>query len=150
MNYVGCADTKSADMSRAQNGLFVVLKRGVSFEPGRGSFVVASDVAVEQPGTAVVAEGVVNGSSANFRSRIAGVFDDESGSPVAGVNVVDLKSSTFATTTSSGTVSLAFLPEGTSEISVRRAGYAELRLTVNISPLDTVPLTLVIKRLPKP
>jgi hypothetical protein len=148
LNYVLCSDTKSTDVVRAQNGLFVVLKRGVAFEPGRGSYVVASDAIAEKLPREVVAASVANGSSANFRARVAGVFDQETGKPLAGVDVVDLRSSTVAKTTSSGTVSLAFLPEGPSEVAVRRAGYAELRLTVTISPVDTLPLTLVMRAVP--
>lgn len=149
MNYVGCADTKSADIVRAQNGLFVVLKRGVVYEPGRGSYVVASDAAVtEANGEALPA--VRNGSSKNFRSRIVGVFDEETGRPLPDVQIVDTKSATFATTTVSGTVSLAFLPEGSNELSVRRPGYEELRLTVMISPVDTMPLTLTLHSTKRP
>lgn len=150
MNYVNCSDTKSTDIVRAQNGLFVVLKRGVAFEPGRGSYVVASDAFADDAPVGVIANAVVNSSSAAYRSRIVGVFDENSGAPLAGVDVVDVKTETFATTTSSGTVSLAFLPEGGSELVVRRSGYSELRLTVNISPRDSLPLTLIMRAAPKP
>ena len=150
MNYVGCADTKSADIVRAQNGLFVVLKRGVAYEPGRGSYVVASDVSVaEAPATAPTTT-ALNGSSKNFRSRIVGIFDEETGSPLAGVQVMDVKSATFATTTASGTVSLVFLPEGSNELGVHLPGYEDLRLTVVISPVDTVPVTLTLRAAKKP
>ena len=73
MSYVGCSDTKSTDIVRAQNGLFVVLKRGVAYDPGRGSYVVASDASATaaaandgQPST------MLNGSSTSYRSRIVG------------------------------------------------------------------------------
>jgi hypothetical protein len=149
MNYVNCSDTKSADVVRAQNGLFVVLKRGVAYEPGVGSYVVASDASAGEAAGIVQVSAVLNGSSTNFRSRIVGVFDEETGSPLVGAQVVDVKSATFATTTASGTVSLAFLAEGSNEIALRRPGYAELRLTVMISPADTVPLTLLMRPIKK-
>ncbi len=148
MNYVNCSDMKSADNVRAQNGVFVVLKRGVAYDPGRGSYVVARDASdASHPR---LASPIANGSSASFRFRVVGIFDEATGNPLAGVQVIDLKSETFATTTSSGTASLAFLPEGSNELALRRAGYAEVRLTVTISPVDTVPLTIIMRPAPKP
>jgi hypothetical protein len=150
MNYVGCADTKSTDIVRAQNGLFVVLKPGVAYEPGRGSYVVATDARATAASDGASVTTVINGSSKNFRSRIVGVFDEDTGSPLADVQVVDVRSATFATTTASGTVSLVFLPEGSNEVALRRAGYDDLRLTVMISPADTMPLTLTLHPAKKP
>ncbi|HEY4131836.1 MAG TPA: hypothetical protein VGM50_14550 [Gemmatimonadaceae bacterium] len=36
------------------------------------------------------------------------------------------------------------MPAGTSTIEVRRAGYADVKLDVTISPADTMPITVVM------
>jgi Carboxypeptidase regulatory-like domain len=81
---------------------------------------------------------------AAYRHRLLGVFDELTGEPIAGVEVADSTSGTFATTTATGTVSLAFLPEGLSTLRIRKLGYAELHLPVVISPKDSLPITLTL------
>lgn len=44
--------------------------------------------------------------------RLLGVFDDATGQPVVGAEVVDLSTNTEALTSSSGAVTLAWLPVG--------------------------------------
>jgi hypothetical protein len=48
MTYLDEFDT-SVDKIGAQGGLFIVLKPGVAYEPGRESYVVATDTLVERP-----------------------------------------------------------------------------------------------------
>jgi len=151
MNYAGCNDF-SVDKNHARNAVFVTLKPGVAFEPGTGSFVLddvsyanalladSSNVGGDSSPTLSVSHAI------SYRSRLMGVYDSESGDPLAGVDVVDVTSGTFATTTSTGTVALAFLPEGTSTIKLRKPGYADLVMSVTISPRDTTPLTVVVSR----
>ena len=74
-----------------------------------------------------------------------GVFDEATGDVVVGAEVADSTSGTFALTTSTGTVSLAFLPVGNSTLRIHKAGYVDLFLPVSISPRDTLPLTLLLK-----
>jgi Carboxypeptidase regulatory-like domain len=157
INYAGCDDF-SVDKNFARNAVFVTLKPGVAFEPGRGTFVVD---AVSYANTQV-AEDSVNVMAGNaphdslaampaprlaaYRSRLLGVYDSISGDPLMGADVVHVETGTFATTTSTGTVSLAFLPEGTSTIKIRKPGYADLTMEVSISPHDTIPLTVVVSK----
>lgn len=49
-------------------------------------------------------------------------------------------------TTSTGTASLAFLPDGASALHITKPGYLPQRLEVSISPRDTIPITLVLVR----
>jgi hypothetical protein len=137
MKYVDCRDTEATDMPKGQNALFVVLKPGIGFDPAQGSFVARADDAdpVAAP---------VSAPSDAYRRRILGVFDDSTGAVLSGVEVVDFATGTFATTTPTGTASLAFLPEGTATIELRKTGYASQKLEVTISPRDTLPITVLL------
>jgi hypothetical protein len=78
-----------------------------------------------------------------YRHRILGVFSTE-GKPMEGVEVTDLKSGTTALTTSTGTVTLAYLPEGGSDVRVRQVGYVPVTQFVRIGPADTTPVTVIL------
>lgn len=81
-----------------------------------------------------------------YRYRLLGVYDEQSGDPVEGVEVSDVMSGNKSLTTSTGTVSLLFLPEGVSMIRLRKVGFGVQTLTVSISPADTTPITVIIQR----
>lgn len=78
-----------------------------------------------------------------YRHRLLGVFDT-SGKPLAGVEVFDVRSGTTALTTNTGTVSLAFLPEGGGEVRIRQVGYVPVTQFVKIGPADTIPVTVIL------
>ena len=136
MNYKDCMDTSMPGL-HASSALFIVLKPGVAYEAGRGSYVVGA------PKPRRVAE---NASAPLYRYRVLGVFDDASGEPVADAEIVDDSSGTKALTTATGTVTLAFLPEGASSITIRKPGYAVQTLGVTISPADTAPITITLAK----
>jgi hypothetical protein len=80
------------------------------------------------------------------RLRVLGVFDAESGAPVEGAEVADALNRVSALTTSTGTVSLIFLPEGGNMVQVKKVGYQPTMLAVEIGPPDTLPITVVLNR----
>lgn len=81
-----------------------------------------------------------------YRYRLLGVYDEQSGEPVDGVEVSDVMSGNKSLTTSTGTVSLLFLPEGASLIRLRKVGFGVQTMTVTISPADTAPITITLAK----
>jgi hypothetical protein len=79
-------------------------------------------------------------------ARILGVYDALSALPVEGAEVVDLVSGVTAITTITGTVTLAFLPEGFTLLRIRKLGFEPATVPVVISPVDTAPITVVLMR----
>jgi hypothetical protein len=90
---------------------------------------------------------VATGASAQtlpaYRHRILGVFNSE-GKPLEGVEVTDMKSGTTALTTATGTVTLAYLPDGGSDVRVRQLGYVPVTQFIRIGPADTIPVTVIL------
>jgi hypothetical protein len=79
-----------------------------------------------------------------YRHRLLGVFDID-GKPLEGVEVIDVKSGTTALTTGTGTVTLAYLPEGGSDVKVRQIGYVPVTQFIRIGPADTTPVTVILR-----
>lgn len=152
------------DRSRA--AVFVTLKPGVQFSERRGSYVLGSDVGRDKVLGAHAAVAVTPDSQAPapasvalpltvaervppHRLRLLGVFDEESGAPLSGVAVVDVRSGARTVTSGTGTAMLAHLPEGSATVRLERDGYAPRELTVTIAPADTLPVTALLARAPR-
>ena len=78
------------------------------------------------------------------RGRIVGVFDDQTGQPIAGVEVRDLANGLSALTTETGTLSLFFVDTSGSFIQIRKVGYRPLTMPVQNSARDTSALTIML------
>jgi hypothetical protein len=81
-----------------------------------------------------------------WRKRILGVYDPGTGDPIEGVRVLDVKNGNSSLTTVTGTVTLAFLPSGTSTVRVQKLGYKTSTIEISISPSDTSPLTVELEK----
>jgi hypothetical protein len=90
------------------------------------------------------AAGTLGAQTPSYRHRLLGVFDASTGEPIEGAEVSDALEKTTALTTKTGTVTLAFLPEGGSLVQIRKVGYAPQTMMIAISPADTVPLTVLL------
>jgi hypothetical protein len=90
---------------------------------------------------------VVSATTGSYRARLLGVYDATSGTPVEGARVVDMVGHVTALTTATGTVSLAFLPEGASLVRIEKIGLQPTTVSVQISPNDTVPITILLQPL---
>jgi hypothetical protein len=152
VTFVECRDL-SVDAPRGDNAVFVVLKPGIGYSDGIGTYLVgapatsasgtrSADLVTEPPARPFYRAATVPA----YRSRLLGVFDDLSGEVIEGADVVDVLSGLRARTSSTGTVSLIFLPEGEVLVRVEKAGYEAKTLRVAISPKDTVPITLTLDR----
>jgi len=94
--------------------------------------------------TALAPERSLSAQLPAYRHRVLGVFDSQSGEPIEGAEVVDVMSKTSAATTRTGTVDLIYLPDGGSLIRIQKLGYTPQTFVVPISPVDTVPLTILL------
>jgi len=136
MTYIDSMDSSIGKIG-SEGGLFVVLKPGVVYEPGKETYVKAVATSdVTKPSATLPA----------YRYRVLGVFDAETGEPIPGAVVTDMQTGTHAETTNTGTVTLMFLPEGGSPVRISRPGYQDLTLAVEIGPDQTTPVTLVMSR----
>lgn len=136
------------EKNHSEMAIFVVLKPGIGYRDDIGSYVLPADTkhaagAAPAPVRASAPALAVD-SLARYRFRLLGAFDATTGDPIAGLAVTDSASGVSARTTSTGTVSLFFLPEGTSTLRLQHARYGDTTFAVTISPRDTLPLTLLL------
>ena len=77
--------------------------------------------------------------------RIIGIFDFDSGVPIEGAQIMDLRTHWSTLTSSSGAASLFFVDTTGSLIQVRKIGYEQHTMFVANSLRDTVPITILLK-----
>jgi hypothetical protein len=155
----------------SNNALFIALKEGVVYEPGSASYVREPTAPIAGfraalPGVQTTASpppalapmpgpdsAATHRDSASalpaYRYRVLGVYDQDTGDVIEGARVFEVNTGTYANTSPTGTVSLVFLPEGSSLLRITKAGYEDLNLPVDIGPTATTPLTLLMKRKPE-
>jgi len=142
VTYHDCFDM-SVDKNHSDLAMFIVLKPGIGYKPGLGTFVVPEDTTSRRNANAFTVDNLPR-----YRFRIVGIYDVGTGDPLPNVDVIDSVSGNRVQSTATGTVSLFFVPEGTNTLRLHRAGFRDTTVTVTISPKDTVPLTFVMSRQP--
>ena len=78
-------------------------------------------------------------------ARVLGVFDADTGAPIAGATVRDSTSGRSAVTSATGTLRLSFLPRSSGFLSISKPGYASDTLSVTLSLADTTPITVLLR-----
>jgi hypothetical protein len=124
------------------------IPRAVKIEATRRVAALYAPTAIQLKGGAVTEVrhlGVVVFRAKPPVGRILGVFDDATGLPIAGADVIDTDAETKAVTSASGTVQLSFLGADSAAVLVRRIGYYARTLTVATGAADTVPITVTLK-----
>jgi hypothetical protein len=149
MEYHDCM-SNNMEQAGGNSALFITLKEGVAFNYSAGSYVIGSAAAdsiarrIMRKDASVSPLRTGDTILENWRLRILGVFDAESGSALPEVDIVDVISGVRARTTETGTVSLAFLTPGPSRVVISKPGFRNDTLQVTISPSDTLPLTVLL------
>ncbi|HEY4216958.1 MAG TPA: hypothetical protein VGM67_07465 [Gemmatimonadaceae bacterium] len=87
-------------------------------------------------------------SSVRHPGRILGVFDDETGAPIAAAEVIDLFTGGDAHTEKHGLVELSQFQQrnDSAAVRIRKIGYADTSLIVMVGPADTVPVPINLHR----
>ena len=81
-----------------------------------------------------------------YRKRLLGVYDDRTGDAIVDADVISVLNGMSMRTSSSGAVTLVILPDGGGLVRIRKVGYEPQTMMVSISPEDTTPLTIILKR----
>ena len=79
--------------------------------------------------------------------RIIGTYDETSGQPLAGVEIVETATGTSLVTSATGNANLGLLVPKGGEIRLRKIGFEEQTMTVAMAPSDTVPITVLMKHI---
>jgi hypothetical protein len=82
-----------------------------------------------------------------WRNRLLGVYDADTGLPLEGAQVLDVLGGWSALTTTTGTVSLAFMDSGGTLIRVRKLGYNPYTFITWLTAADSTPITVVISKM---
>jgi hypothetical protein len=148
INYIDCFIYDPVHKKGSDNAVYIALKPGIAYEPGKGSFVVDTARTDEANALPPVRMAALPDSVLAYRRRLLGVYDESTGEPIKGVEVIDGRTGLRARTTVTGTVSLLYLDEGENHIRIHRDGYRDEEMDVTIGPSHKNPITVVLVRAP--
>src|SRR6478752_4746499 len=77
-----------------------------------------------------------------YRRRLVGIYDAQSGDPVANVRITDVLSGMSMQTSQTGTAVLVFVPEGVRLLRLQKLGYEAQTFPLSIVEADTASLTI--------
>ncbi len=86
-------------------------------------------------------------ANAAFRARWLGVYEQLTGDPIEGVRVLDMATGNSALTSKDGAVNLLYLSEGANLVKLQKVGFEPITVAVAIGPRDTMPMTMLMRRL---
>ena len=114
-----------------------------------GSILLAHGALAQTAGAPAGRPGSPRGDSASaaqVRLRVIGVFDEESGEPLEGVDVTDFFTGISSRTTKTGTTALILNGASGTLIRLKKVGYQPITLPVRNAPQDTTPITTMLIR----
>ncbi len=78
--------------------------------------------------------------------RIIGVYDETSGQPIPAVEISETATGTSVMTSTTGAANLGFIVPKGGEIRLRKIGFEEQTMTIAMGTADTMPITVIMKR----
>jgi hypothetical protein len=148
INYIDCYIYDPVHKKGSEDAVYIALKPGIGYDPGVGSFVVDTARTANANELPPIRVAGVPDSVLAYRRRLLGVYNERTGDPVVGAEVIDLQSGLRSRTSKTGTVSLIYLEEGKSVIRIHRDGFRDEDMDVTIAPGKTNPITVVLAPLP--
>ena len=109
-----------------------------------GALVIALPLWAQNPTLPPVRDPVASVPRAPL--RIIGVYDEASGQPIPAVEISDTASGTSVMTSATGAANLGFIIPKGGAIRLRKIGFEEQTMTVSMGASDTLPITVVMKR----
>ena len=85
-------------------------------------------------------------SAARVRLRVIGVFDEETGEPLEGVDVTDFFTGISSRTTKTGTTALILGDISSTLVRIKKVGYQPITMPVRTDIADTTPITATLAR----
>ncbi len=148
INYIDCYIYDPVHKKGSDDAVYIALKPGIGYDPGRGSFVVDTARTEKANDLPPIRLAGIPDSVLAYRRRLLGVYNERTGDPVVGAEVVDLASGLRSRTSKTGTVSLIYLEEGKTSIRIHRDGFRDEDMDVTIGPGNTNPITVVLAPIP--
>ena len=78
--------------------------------------------------------------------RLIGVYDQDTGDPIVGAEVRNMLNGLSQLTSATGTLTFFIVDTTGGLLTVKKLGYEPLTIAVSNAPKDTLPLTLIMKR----
>jgi len=109
-----------------------------------GALVMVAPLQAQNPTLPPLRDPVA--SVERFPIRVIGVFDESSGQPIPSVEISETATGTSVMTSTTGSANLGFIVPKGGEIRLRKIGFEEQTMTISMTPADTLPITIVMKR----
>jgi len=109
-----------------------------------GALVIVHSLSAQNPTLPPVRDPVASVPRAPI--RIIGVYDEASGQPIPAAEISETATGSSVMTSTTGAANLGFIVPKGGEIRIRKIGFEEQTMTISMAPADTLPITVVMKR----